>query len=40
LIWLTGSEVQSIIIMAEARQLPGRHDKGGPESSEGKQKGS
>jgi hypothetical protein len=39
--WLTGSEVQSIIIKAEAWQCPGRHGAGGAESStsspEGKQ---
>jgi hypothetical protein len=31
--WLTGSEVQSIIIKAEAWQHPGRHGAGGAESS-------
>jgi hypothetical protein len=39
--WLTGSEVQSIMIKAEAWQCPGRHGGGGDESlkscSEGKQ---
>jgi hypothetical protein len=29
--WLTGSEVQSIIIMAGAWQHPGRHGVGGAE---------
>jgi hypothetical protein len=38
--WLTGSEVQSIIIKAGTWQDPGRHDEGGAEegstsSSEG-----
>jgi hypothetical protein len=40
--WLTGSEVQTIIIKAGVWQLPGRHGAGGVESStscsEGKQK--
>jgi hypothetical protein len=27
--WLTGSEVQPIIIKARAWQYPGRHDEGG-----------
>jgi len=31
--WLTGSEVQSIIIKAGIWQHPGRHDAGGTESS-------
>jgi hypothetical protein len=31
--WLTGSEVQSIIIKAGAWQSPGRHGAGGDESS-------
>jgi hypothetical protein len=31
--WLTGSEVQSIIIKEEAWQHPGRHGAGGAESS-------
>jgi hypothetical protein len=31
--WLTGSEVQSIIIKAGACQCPGRHGAGGAESS-------
>jgi hypothetical protein len=31
--WLTGSEVQSIIIKAGAWQHPGRHGAGGAESS-------
>jgi hypothetical protein len=31
--WLTGSEVQSIIIKAETWQHPGRHGTGGAESS-------
>ena len=31
--WLTGSEVQSIIIKAEAWQPPGRQDEGRVESS-------
>jgi hypothetical protein len=31
--WLTGSEVQSIIIKAGAWQYPGRHGAGGTESS-------
>jgi hypothetical protein len=31
--WLTGSEVQSIIIKAGAWQHPGRHASGGAESS-------
>jgi hypothetical protein len=39
--WLTGSEVQSIIIKAGARQCPGRHGAAGVEcftsSSKGKQ---
>ena len=30
--WLTGSEVQSIMIKAEAWQCPGRHGGGGDES--------
>jgi hypothetical protein len=30
--WLTGSEVQSIIIKVEAWQCPGRHGAGGAES--------
>jgi hypothetical protein len=41
-VWLTGSEVQSIVIKAGAWQCPGRHSAGGAESStsysEGKQK--
>jgi hypothetical protein len=31
--WLTGSEVQSIIIKAGAWPYPGKHSAGGPESS-------
>jgi hypothetical protein len=31
--WLTGSEVQSIIIKVRAWQYLGRHDAGGAESS-------
>jgi len=31
--WLTGSEVQSIIIKAGGGQCPGRHGAGGAESS-------
>jgi hypothetical protein len=31
--WLTGSEIQSIIIKVKAWQHPGRHGAGGPESS-------
>jgi hypothetical protein len=31
--WLTGSEVQSIIIKVGAWQYPGRHGTGGAESS-------
>jgi hypothetical protein len=31
--WLTGSEVQSIIIKVGAGQHPGRHGAGGAESS-------
>jgi hypothetical protein len=31
--WLTGSEVQLIIIKAGAQQNPGRHGAGGAESS-------
>jgi hypothetical protein len=31
--WLTGSEIQFIIIKAGAWQCPGRHDAGGAESS-------
>jgi hypothetical protein len=31
--WLTGSEVQSIIIKVRSWQNPGRHGAGGPESS-------
>jgi hypothetical protein len=31
--WLTGSEVQSIIIKGETGQHPGRHSAGGTESS-------
>jgi len=31
--WLTGSEVQSIIIKVGAWQHPGRHSAGGAESS-------
>ena len=31
--WLTGSEVQSIIVKVGAWQHPGRHGTGGPESS-------
>jgi hypothetical protein len=31
--WLTGSEVQSIIIKPETWQHPGRHGTGGAESS-------
>jgi hypothetical protein len=32
-VWLTGSEVQSIIIKTGAWQFPGRHGAGGAESS-------
>ena len=32
--WLTGSEVQSIVIKAEAWQHPGRHSAGGVEGSQ------
>jgi hypothetical protein len=38
--WLTGSEVQSIIIKVEAWQDPGRHDAGVVESSTSSSKGS
>jgi hypothetical protein len=31
--WLTGSEIQSIIIKAATWQYPGRHGAGGAESS-------
>jgi hypothetical protein len=31
--WITGSEVQSIIIKGGAWQHPGRHDAGGAKSS-------
>jgi hypothetical protein len=31
--WLTGSEVQSIVIKVGASQYPGRHGAGGAESS-------
>jgi hypothetical protein len=31
--WLTGSEVQTIIIKAKTWQYPGRHGAGGAESS-------
>jgi hypothetical protein len=31
--WLTGSEVQSIIIKAGTQQQPGKHGGGGAESS-------
>jgi hypothetical protein len=31
--WLTGSEVQSIIIVAGAWQSPGRYDAGGADES-------
>jgi hypothetical protein len=37
--WLTGSEVQSIIIKVEAWQYPGRHGTGGAESSMSSSKG-
>jgi hypothetical protein len=37
--WLTGSEVQSIIIKAEAWQCPGRHGAGGAVSSTSCSKG-
>jgi hypothetical protein len=38
--WLTGSEIQSIIIKAETLQRPGRYGAGGAESSlsKGRQK--
>jgi hypothetical protein len=38
--WLTGSEVQSIIIKVEAWQHPGRHGAGGAEGSTSSSKGS
>jgi hypothetical protein len=37
--WLTGSEVQSIIIKVGAWQHPGRHGTGGAESSTSSSKG-
>jgi hypothetical protein len=37
--WLTGSEVQSIIIKVGAWQYPGRHGAGGAESSMSSSKG-
>jgi hypothetical protein len=37
--WLTGSEVQSIIIQVGAWQYPGRHGAGGAESSMSSSKG-
>jgi hypothetical protein len=37
--WLTGSEVQSIIIKAGAWQLPGRYGARGAESSPSSSKG-
>jgi hypothetical protein len=37
--WLTGSEVQSIIIKVGAWQYPGRHDIGRAESSTSSSKG-
>jgi hypothetical protein len=37
--WLTGSEVQSIIIKVGAWQYPGRHGAGGAESSTSSSKG-
>jgi hypothetical protein len=37
--WLTGSEVQSIIIKGGVWQHPGRHDGGGAESSTSSSKG-
>jgi hypothetical protein len=37
--WLTGSEVQSIIIKAGAWQHPGRHGAGGAKSSTSSSKG-
>jgi hypothetical protein len=39
-VWLTGSEVQYIIVKAGAWQLLGRHDVGGAESSTSLSKGS
>jgi hypothetical protein len=38
--WLTGSEVPTIIIKAEAWQHPGRHGTGGAEGSTSSSKGS
>ena len=38
--WLTGSEVQSIIIKAGTWQRPGRHGAGGDESSTSSSEGS
>jgi hypothetical protein len=38
--WLTGSEVQSIIIKAGTWQHPGRHGAGGAESSMSSSEGS
>jgi hypothetical protein len=38
--WLTGSEVQSIIIKVEAWQYPGRHGAGRAENSTSSTKGS
>jgi hypothetical protein len=37
--WLTGSEVQSIIIQVGAEQYPGRHGTGRAESSTSSSKG-
>jgi hypothetical protein len=37
--WLTGSEVQSIIIKVGAWQYPGQHGTGGAESSMSSSKG-
>jgi hypothetical protein len=37
--WLTGSEVQSIIIKVGAWQYPGRHGAGGAENSMSSSKG-
>jgi hypothetical protein len=37
--WLTGSEVQSIIMKVGAWQYPGRHGAGGAESSMSSSKG-
>ena len=39
-VWLTGSEVQSIVIKAGAWQRPGRHGAGGAESPTSSPEGS